>query len=80
MMGARAQVSLEPRRPTFAFTTALWCEGLLMDVDAFVAGARVSLYIIVPPSRLVAYRPLLRLWLSGLILAATQRPKPLGTC
>ena len=36
----------------------------------------MSLYIIVPPFRLTAYRPLLRLWLSGLILAMTQRKYP----
>lgn len=47
-----------------------------LDVAAFVAGAPMSLYIIVPPSRLTAYRPLLRLWLSGLILAATNRTAP----
>jgi type IV secretion system protein VirD4 len=41
-----------------------------------MAGAPMSLYIIVPPSRLVAYRPILRLWISGLILAATHRATP----
>lgn len=46
-----------------------------IDVEAFVAGEPMSLYIIVPPSRLTAYRPLLRVWLSGLILAMTQRTK-----
>jgi type IV secretion system protein VirD4 len=47
-----------------------------MDLDAFVTGKPMSLYIIVPPSRLSAYRPLLRLWLSGLILLLTQRKHP----
>ena len=47
-----------------------------MDIDGFLAGKPMSLYIIVPPSRLSAYRPLLRLWLSGLILLLTQRKKP----
>jgi type IV secretion system protein VirD4 len=47
-----------------------------LDVAAFMAGAPMSLYIIVPPSRLVAYRPILRLWISGLILAATHRATP----
>ena len=47
-----------------------------MDLDAFVAGKPMSLYIIVPPSRLSAYRPLLRMWLSGLILLLTQRENP----
>jgi len=47
------------------------------DLDAFIAGKPMSLYIIVPPIRLTAYAPLLRMWLSGLILAMTQRKKPL---
>jgi len=47
-----------------------------MDVDALIAGAPMSIYIIVPPMRLPAFRPLLRLWLSGLILAMTQRTAP----
>ena len=46
------------------------------DLDAFIAGAPMSLYIIVPPLRLTAYRPLLRIWLSGLILALTLRKAP----
>ncbi len=44
-----------------------------MDLDAFVEGKPMSLYIIVPPARIHAYSPLLRLWLSGLILLLTQR-------
>jgi type IV secretion system protein VirD4 len=44
-----------------------------IDIDAFIAGKPVSLYIIVPPTRLTAYRPVLRMWLSGLILALTLR-------
>ena len=47
-----------------------------MDIDGFLAGKPMSLYIIVPPFRLGAYRPLLRLWLSGLILLLTQRKAP----
>jgi type IV secretion system protein VirD4 len=47
-----------------------------LDLDALIAGEPMSLYIIVPPHRLTAYRPLLRLWLSGLILALTQRQTP----
>lgn len=43
------------------------------DVDEFIAGKPMSLYIIVPPLRLTAYRPLLRLWITGLILAMTNR-------
>ena len=47
-----------------------------IDLDAFIAGKPMSLYIIVPPLRLAAYKPLLRMWLSGLMLALTQRRKP----
>jgi type IV secretion system protein VirD4 len=47
-----------------------------MDIDGFLAGKPMSLYIIVPPYRLSAYRPLLRMWLSGLILLLTQRRNP----
>ena len=47
-----------------------------MDLDGFLAGKPMSLYIIVPPFRLSAYRPLLRLWLSGLLLLLTQRRHP----
>jgi type IV secretion system protein VirD4 len=47
-----------------------------MDLDAFIAGKPMSLYIIVPAFRLSAYRPLLRLWLSGLMLLLTQRQHP----
>jgi type IV secretion system protein VirD4 len=44
-----------------------------MDIAALVAGEPMSLYIIVPPLRITAYRPLLRVWISSLILAMTQR-------
>ncbi len=44
-----------------------------IDLDAFIAGEPMSIYIIVPPLRLSAFSPILRLWLSGLILAMTQR-------
>lgn len=44
-----------------------------MNIEALVAGEPMSLYIIVPPLRLTAYRPVLRVWLSSLILAMTQR-------
>ena len=47
-----------------------------IDLDALIAGEPMSLYIIVPPLRLTAYRPLLRMWLSGLILSMTQRKTP----
>ena len=44
-----------------------------IDLDAFIAGKPISLYIIVPADCLAAYRPLLRMWLSGFILLLTQR-------
>lgn len=44
-----------------------------IDIRALINGEPMSLYIIVPPARLTAYRPLLRIWLSGLILALTHR-------
>jgi type IV secretion system protein VirD4 len=44
-----------------------------LDLDAFIAGEPMSLYIIIPPLRLNAYRPLLRMWLSGLLLLLTNR-------
>jgi type IV secretion system protein VirD4 len=44
-----------------------------MNIDAFIEGKPMSLYIIVPPARLTAYRQLLRMWLSGLMVALTQR-------
>jgi type IV secretion system protein VirD4 len=47
-----------------------------IDLDAFLAGKPMSIYIIVPPLRLPAYRPVLRMWLSGLILLLTQRKSP----
>jgi type IV secretion system protein VirD4 len=43
------------------------------DLDALIGGEPMSLYIIVPPARLHGFSPLLRLWLSGLILTLTQR-------
>jgi type IV secretion system protein VirD4 len=33
----------------------------------------MSLYIIVPPHRLTAYRPILRTWIAGLLMALTLR-------
>jgi type IV secretion system protein VirD4 len=44
-----------------------------IDLKALIDGEPMSLYIIVPPLRLNGFRPLLRMWLSGLILALTQR-------
>jgi type IV secretion system protein VirD4 len=47
-----------------------------IDLDALIGGEPMSLYIKIPLMRLQAYRPLLRLWLSGLINAFTQRETP----
>lgn len=44
-----------------------------IDLDALIAGEPMSIYFIVPPLRLTAFRPLLRMWLSGLILSFTHR-------
>jgi type IV secretion system protein VirD4 len=44
-----------------------------IDLDALIGGEPMSLYIKIPLMRLQAYRPLIRLWLSGLINAFTQR-------
>lgn len=46
------------------------------DIDAFLEGEPMSLYIIVPPFRLKAYAPLLRLWLSTLMSALMTRCTP----
>ncbi|MBB5331372.1 type IV secretory system conjugative DNA transfer family protein [Tunturiibacter gelidoferens] len=47
-----------------------------MDVAALALGEPMTLYIIVPPLRLKAYAPILRLWLTSLIMAMTQRSEP----
>ena len=47
-----------------------------IDLDAFIAGSPMTIYIVVPPLRLKAYSPLLRVWLSGLMMAITQRNEP----
>ena len=46
------------------------------NLDALIDGEPMSLYIIVPAHRLTAFSPLLRLWVSGLLLALTQRVNP----
>lgn len=43
------------------------------DLDALIAGEPMSLYIVVPPYRMEAYRPLLRLWFAGLLSVLMQR-------
>ena len=44
-----------------------------IDLDAFIAGEPMSIYIIPPAYRIAALRPLLRLWLSGLLYALMRR-------
>jgi type IV secretion system protein VirD4 len=44
-----------------------------IDLAALVAGEPMTLYIVVPPARLSAFRPLLCSWLGGLMLALTER-------
>jgi type IV secretion system protein VirD4 len=44
-----------------------------IDIAALIEGRPMTVYIVVPPHRLRAYRPILRVWLSGLIMAFTQR-------
>ena len=45
------------------------------DLDGLINGAPISLYIIVPPTRLKAYAPVLRLWLTGLLSALMTRQR-----
>lgn len=48
-----------------------------IDLKGLVAGKPMSLFIIVPPHRIRAYAPLLRLWLSGLMnLLSTRETVP----
>lgn len=43
------------------------------DLAGLIAGKPVSIYIIVPPFRMKAYAPILRLWLSSLLCALMTR-------
>lgn len=43
------------------------------DLSDLIEGRPLSLFIIVPPTKLVSHRPLLRLWLGTLILALAAR-------
>jgi type IV secretion system protein VirD4 len=45
------------------------------DLDGLINGAPISLYIIVPPLRMTAYAPVLRLWLTGLLSALMTRQR-----
>ncbi|MGE4043388.1 MAG: type IV secretory system conjugative DNA transfer family protein [Acetobacteraceae bacterium] len=47
-----------------------------IDIDGLIEGKPMSLYVIVPPARLRAYRSILRLWMSGILMALTQRQEP----
>lgn len=43
------------------------------DLKALVTGKPLSLFIIVPPTKLLSHRPVVRLWLGALILALAAR-------
>ncbi|MBK8177022.1 MAG: type IV secretory system conjugative DNA transfer family protein [Rhodospirillales bacterium] len=45
------------------------------DLGDLVEGRPLSLFIVVPPNKLVSHRPLLRLWLGTLILALAARTR-----
>lgn len=45
------------------------------DLDALIKGRPVSLFIIVPPTKLLSHRPVIRLWLGTLILALAARKR-----
>lgn len=47
------------------------------DLDALVDGAPMTIYIVVPPIRMTAYAPALRIWLTGLLSALMSRRKKL---
>lgn len=47
-----------------------------IDLEALVAGEPMSIYIIVPPHRIKAYAPILRLWLTMLMGLFTTRRAP----
>jgi type IV secretion system protein VirD4 len=47
-----------------------------IDREALVRGDPCTLFIAVPPDRLAAFAPLLRLWLTGLIHLLTRRRAP----
>jgi type IV secretion system protein VirD4 len=52
-----------------------------IDLDGLVSRRPMSIYIIVPPYRLAAYAPMLRLWLSGLLhLLSTRDSVPSIPC
>ena len=44
-----------------------------IDLDGLIAGKPMTLYVVVPPMRLTAYRLLLRAWLTGLLFCLTER-------
>lgn len=52
-------------------------ERTTFDLDAFIAGEPMSIYIIVSPMRLEAMAPLLRLWLGALMAALMTRKRRL---
>jgi type IV secretion system protein VirD4 len=52
-----------------------------IDLDGLIEGRPMSIYFIVPPYRLAAYAPILRLWMSGLMhLMSTRDRVPTLPC
>jgi type IV secretion system protein VirD4 len=52
-------------------------ENTSFDLQALVNGEPMTIYIVVPPIRMAAYAPVLRLWLTGLLSALMTRRKKL---
>jgi len=87
-LGGYLQLPEKETRPSVLASTQqhlrLWESDLVrrltsstsFDIDAFLEGAPMSIYIIVPPFRLKAYAPLLRLWLATLMSALMTRRTP----
>lgn len=47
------------------------------DLQALIDGEPMTIYIVVPPIRMAAYAPVLRLWLTGLLSALMARTRKL---
>jgi len=45
------------------------------DIDAFLRGEAMTIYLVLPPSKLVSHAPLLRLWIATLINLTMERSK-----
>lgn len=49
--------------------------GTTLDLDAITRGDRITIYIVLPPSKLRSHGPLLRLWVGGLMKLIMAREK-----